>query len=99
MALTHWAFIYTAPGVEPGGQWTTVDTQACRTELVAIQSVEHVVAAAERLADQGTQLIELCGAFGPLWTAKVIEAVGGRVPVGAVGYGPEAVDPLHAIFS
>ncbi|MEU4543137.1 DUF6506 family protein [Nonomuraea dietziae] len=47
----------------------------------------------------GAQLVELCGAFGPVWTARVIEAVGGAVPVGAVGYGPEAVDQLHAIFS
>jgi hypothetical protein len=25
--------------------------------------------------------------------------VGGSVPVGAVGYGPEAVDQLHTIFA
>ncbi|MFI0352792.1 DUF6506 family protein [Actinomadura sp. 9N407] len=99
MALTHWGFIYTAPGVDPEGRWSTADTDGCRTELVALRSVEQAPDAARRLADQGAQLIELCGAFGPVWTARVIEAVGGRVPVGAVGYGPEAVDQVHAIFS
>ncbi|WP_433716498.1 DUF6506 family protein [Nocardia sp. CA-084685] len=41
----------------------------------------------------------MCGAFGPLWTARVIEAIGGAVPVGAVAYGAEAIDQVHAIFA
>ncbi|MEU7899401.1 DUF6506 family protein [Nonomuraea sp. NPDC049152] len=99
MALAHWGFVYTAPGVSPEGHWATVDTDGCRTRLVAVQSAEQAPAVARRLADEGAQLIELCGAFGPVWTARVIEALDGRVPVGAVGYGPETVDQLHAIFS
>ncbi|WP_237526883.1 DUF6506 family protein [Streptomyces sp. SID5471] len=39
------------------------------------------------------------GGFGPVWTGRIIEAIDGAVPVGAVGYGPEAVDQVHAIFS
>ncbi|MFF0738855.1 DUF6506 family protein [Streptomyces sp. NPDC004111] len=45
------------------------------------------------------QLIELCEGFGPVWAGRVIEAIDGAVPVGTVGYGPEAVDQVHAIFS
>ena len=37
--------------------------------------------------------------FGPLWTAKVIEAIDHSVPVGSVGYGPESIDAMHALFS
>jgi hypothetical protein len=54
---------------------------------------------ARTLVSEGVQLIELCGGFGPLWTAKVIEAIGPAVPVGAVGYGPESIDAMHALFS
>ena len=39
-------------------------------------------------------LLELCGIFGPTWTAKVVEAVGGRVPVGSVAFGVESVPRL-----
>lgn len=65
---------------------------------VGIPSPEHVLEVAEQLVGDGVQLIELCGGFGPVWAGKVIEAIDGAVPVGAVGYGPEAVDQVHAIF-
>jgi len=99
MALTHWGFIYTAPGARPEGDVTVVDTGSCRAVFAGVAEPGDAVAVARRLVDDGAQLIEVCGGFGPLWTARVVEAVGDRAPVGAVGYGPEAVDQLHAIFA
>jgi hypothetical protein len=99
MALTHWAFVYTAAGSPPEGSFTTEDTGACRTVLVGIPSPDHVLAVAKQLVNDGVQLIELCGGFGPVWAGKVVETVDGAVPVGMVGYGPEAVDQVHAIFA
>ncbi|MFF9896526.1 DUF6506 family protein [Streptomyces longispororuber] len=99
MALTHWGFIYTADGSPAGGQVDVVDTGACRTVLVGVEKPEEGIEAARRLVGEGVQLIELCGGFGPVWAGRVIEAIDGAVPVGTVGYGPEAVDQVHAIFS
>lgn len=99
MALTHWAFLYTAAGSDPSGDVTVVDTGSCRTVLVGVPDAAAGVALAAGLVDDGAQLLELCGGFGPVGTAAVIEAIDGRVPVGAVGYGPESVDGVHAIFS
>jgi hypothetical protein len=99
MALVHWGFIYTADGADPVRDTRTVDTEFCRTVLVAVAAPEQALEVARGLADAGVQLIELCGGFGPVWAARVIEATGGRVPVGTVGYGPEAVDQVHAIFT
>jgi hypothetical protein len=48
--------------------------------------------------EDGVQLLELCGGFGPVWTGKIIEAVDGKIPVGSVGYGPESIDLMHALF-
>ncbi|MFO0612199.1 MAG: DUF6506 family protein [Polyangiaceae bacterium] len=31
--------------------------------------------------------------------ARILEALGGRVSVGAVAYGPESVDGVHRIFA
>ncbi len=40
----------------------------------------------------------LCGGFGPVWTARIIEAIEMKIPVGSVGYGPESIDAMYALF-
>lgn len=97
MALRHWGFIYTAAGADR--ETSIVDTGACRTVLVGVERPEHALDVAQRLVADGVQLIELCGGFGPVWAGRVIEAIEQAVPVGVVGYGPEAVDQVHAIFA
>ncbi|WP_062992659.1 DUF6506 family protein [Nocardia anaemiae] len=98
MALTVWGFVYTAPGSDPSRE-TVVETASCRTVFVGVDQPEQALDVARRLVVSGVQLIELCGGFGPLWTALVIEAIDRAVPVGAVAYGAEAVHQVHAIFA
>ncbi|MFF4953355.1 DUF6506 family protein [Streptomyces chattanoogensis] len=99
MALSHWGFIYTAAGSAEGGEVSVADTGECRTVLVGVAKPEEAIEVARRLVGEGVQLIELCGGFGPVWAGRIIEAIDGAVPVGTVGYGPEAVDQVHEIFS
>ena len=64
--------------------------------------ISHLVEggdAARRLVAAGAQLIELCSGFGPIWAAKVIEAIDDAVTVGGFAYRPEAIDRIHAIFA
>ena len=75
-----------------------LSSRAFEMSIVGIASPEQGPAAAAQLLAEGVQLIELCGAFGPTWTARVIDAVQGRVPVGAVSYGAEALPGLAEIF-
>ncbi|WP_394828062.1 DUF6506 family protein [Pendulispora albinea] len=99
MALQNWAFIYTAPGSPSEGTVSIVETPACRTVLVGVPDVESGVRIAPRLVAEGAQLIELCGGFGPMGTARVLSVIQHAVPVGSVAYGPESVDGVHAIFA
>lgn len=99
MALQRWGYIYTAPGADPDRDWTVVETGSCTTILVGIESPDLGVEVAKRLVADGVQLIECCGGLGPVHTGKIVEAVGASVPVGTTGYGPEAVDQVHDIFS
>jgi hypothetical protein len=66
---------------------------------VGVAKPEQGVAVAVALVSEGVQLIELCGGFGPLWTARVIEGIKNAVPVGSVGYGPESINAMYALFS
>lgn len=100
MALKRWGFLYTAGGADPERDVLVADTGDCRTVFIGMEQPDRGVEAAWKLLDDyDVQLIELCGGFGPIWAAKIIEAVGHRVPLGVVGYGPESVDGVHAIFA
>ena len=53
-------------------------------QIVGVSSVEEAAQTAVRLEEAGVDCFELCGAFGPDGAKAVIEATGGRVPVGYV---------------
>jgi len=99
MGLRNWAILYTSSGTPREGSVTVAETPTCRTVLAGVPDIEAAVRIAPKLVKDGAQLIELCGAFGPLGTARVLEAIGGAVPVGAVAYGPESVAGVHAILT
>jgi len=99
MALTNFGFIVQGDGFDPENDVQVLETQHFKMTTIGVARTEQGGDAAKRLVADGAQLIELCGAFGPIWTAKVIEAIEDAVPVGSVSYGPEAIDKVHAIFS
>ena len=98
MALTNFGFIVRGDGFDPESDVQVMETPSFRMTTIGISQPEQGGDAARRLVADGAQLIELCGAFGPIWTAKVIEAIDDAVPVGSVAYGPEAIARVHAIF-
>ena len=99
MALQKFGFIVTGAQLDPTRHRTVMESSAFTMIAIGVARPEQGVDVARSLVAEGVQLIELCGGFGPVWTAKVIEAVGARIPVGSVAYGPEAIDQMHALFS
>ena len=97
MALTHFGFIVTGPGLDPNHHRTIMSSPEFTMVAVGVGSAADGIQVARDLVADGVELIELCGGFGPVWTARVIEAVG-DVPVGSVGYGPESLGTLGALF-
>jgi Family of unknown function (DUF6506) len=98
MALTRFGFIVTGAGLNPATHRSEMNSPAFTMIAVGVEKAEQGVAVAKQLVADGVQLIELCGGFGPLWTGKIIAAIGSAVPVGSVAYGPEAIDQMHALF-
>ena len=99
MALTKWGFIYTlgAEG-DPDGHTDVLGSEAYPLVPVGVKRVDQAPEAARELLERGVEPIELCGAFGPVGTGRVIEAIGGEVPVGGVFYGAEATEGMHELF-
>ena len=98
MALSRWGFIYTLGSDASEMRRDEIGSVACVLLTVGVPVVGDAPAAARKLVDDGAELIELWGAFGPAGTAAVVEAVGDRVPVGGVYYGGEATAGLAALF-
>jgi predicted polyphosphate/ATP-dependent NAD kinase len=99
MALTSFGFIVTGSDFDPATDVSVMETRSFRMTTIGVSTADQGPAAAQRLVADGVQLIELCGGFGPVWTARVIEAIDDAVPVGSVAYGPEAIDRVHEIFA
>lgn len=99
MALTRFGFIVKGTGYVPAEYTVTLSSPAITTIMVGVSRPEEALPVAQRMVADGVQLIELCGGFGPIWTARVIEAIAGAVPVGSVAYGPESIDQMHALFA
>lgn len=93
----RYGFIFLGPGTDSAADRVVIERGGFRSTIVPVPEPSAAAEVAVELADDGIQLIELCGAFGPVITARVIEATGGRVPVGSVGFGPESVAGLAAL--
>jgi 6-phosphofructokinase len=78
------AVIVLADGADPADR-TQRETALTRTAFVPVPDAETAAAVAAELADDGLDLVELYGGFGPRAAAAVLAATGGGVPVGVVG--------------
>jgi hypothetical protein len=91
-AMATWAYIYEHPATDPVADAAAVDRGGQRTLLVPVPAAAAAPGVARRLVDEeGAALIELCGGFTLADAARVVEAVGDRVPVGHVAFSAEAV--------
>lgn len=89
MKLQRFGFIVT------GGRFKQQQgTDNLAITVVGVEHKEEAIDVARRMVDDGIQLIELCGGFGPVWSGKIIEAINHAVPVGAVTYGLESVEGM-----
>jgi hypothetical protein len=100
MSFNSWGVIYLGLGEEdPTVDRAVIQRGGLKTTIVAVPTREAAVDVAVQLVDAGAQSIELCGGFGSAITTRVIEAVGDRVPVGAVAYTMDSVHPLASLFA
>jgi len=66
--------------------------------VVGARDFDEAVTTAKSLVEDGAEFIELCAGFGPVGTAKIIDAVGDKIPVGSVSYGIESAGRFLALL-
>jgi len=101
MKFNNFAYIFLGPELNPKQNCSVIKTEKLTFTAIGIDfhHKEQVIEVAKEVIANGAQMIELCGGFGPLWIAKVSEAIHAQVPVGSVAYGPEARKPLLDLLS
>lgn len=80
------AFMFVAPGADPEKDRSVVATP--EVELIAVGVPDYASAekVAVALVAEGVVAIELCGGFGHVGTARVVQAVQGKAAVGVVRF-------------
>lgn len=74
------------------------ETEKQITYIVSVKDPDEAYAKVMELKDMGVGAIELCGAFGPDMTRKIIEMTGGDIAVGYVTHFSEQDDVFAAFF-
>lgn len=67
-------------------------------QIIGVSSLEEACQTAAGLEQAGVECFELCGAFGPEGAKAVMDATGGRVPVGYVTHLREQDLLYHQVF-
>jgi Family of unknown function (DUF6506) len=80
------AFIFLAPGADPGRHRSVVQTPEVELTVVGVAGYAQAERAAAALLDEGIAAIELCGGFGHAGAARLAAAVAGRAAVGVVRF-------------
>jgi hypothetical protein len=98
VALSKMGFLVCGPGLQLSQHRASISSGNFELLVVGMSRPSDGPGAAQQLITEKIQLLEICGGFGPIWTAKIIEAIDGCVPVGSVSYGPEAIVPMYELF-
>lgn len=97
--VSKYGFIYLSPGADPRVDRAVITTGGMAATIVAVPNVSAAPAVAETMVAEGIDLLELCGAFGPIITGEIILTTEGKVPVGSVTFGAESVSALAAAIA
>ena len=96
--MLKYAFLFVVPDADSKKHRVVVETPTLSTTIVGAKDFDDAVNTAKSLVEDGVQLIDLCGGYGPAGAAKIVEAVGDKIPVGSVNYGIESVGKIAALF-
>ena len=99
MPLSRFTFIVKAPGYDAHQHRAALTSDAFTTQVIGVSDLAAAIEAARQQAEQGTQLIELCGGFTPQEAAELRRHLPPTVPVGVVAYDAQQQAGLERLFA
>jgi len=93
--IKDWGFIFKGDGDEN----FVFDKINLKTRIVGVETIEQAIIVANSWADEGIQLIELCGWFKEQGADKLAEVVGDRVAIGYVIGSPKTENVANKLFA
>ncbi len=96
--MKKWAFIYTLSSEATSVLRHELGDDGCKLIAIGVPTTAAAQNEVDALIDEGVELIECCGAFGPSDSAAIINRIAGRVPFGAVSYPCSEATGLHKLF-
>jgi len=97
MPLNDYAFIVFGPDYLDEST-AIIQSASQKTRIIGVNSLNRAEEIALELVNDGVQLIELCGWFGPKGASRIIDAVGDKIPIGFVGHGPDSIETMYKLF-
>ncbi len=85
MSQFQYAYIIKAPGYASDTQNAVLESDAFKSRIVGVGSVEEACEAAKALVDNNVTLIELCSGFKADDAKQVFDAAEGKAKVGYIG--------------
>lgn len=96
--LKNFAFIVKAPGYMAETHHAELVSVDFSTQVIGVSNLGEAITSAQKLIQDGVQLIELCGGFSEDDAAELRLQTGHQVPVGVVVYSPEQAAELGDLF-
>lgn len=80
------AFVFLASNADPEIHRSVIETEAVHLITVGVDSYISAIKEVKKLVNEDVGAIELCGGFGHIGTAKIVQAVGSDISVGVVRF-------------
>ncbi|MFT5730191.1 MAG: alanine racemase [Desulforhopalus sp.] len=85
MAQFQYGFIVKAPGYKLGEKDVALESEAFKSNIIGVGSLDEACEAAKQLVTKGVTLIELCSGFKADDAKSIFEAIEGSARVGYIG--------------
>ena len=84
MAQFQYGFIVKAPGYNLGEKNIMLESEAFKSNIIGVGSIDEGCEAAKQLVKKGVTLIELCSGFKAEDAKRIFEAIEGAAKVGYI---------------
>jgi len=93
------AYQFCYPGTDSKKHRAMIETPNLSLKIVGAKDFDDAANVAKSHVEDNIQIIELCGGHGPTGGMRVIEAVGGKIPVGLALYWTEQMEKFRPLMS